>query len=1588
MRNTKRTFFGVLIAICCLLCAIALAACGGSTVDYRISLDQTTVELDVHEQIRLIADATKDGVGTDEITWSSSNESTATVSDGLVITHSAGTATIMAKCGDAAAECTVTVKDSQTAPVLTLDRNEITVPTEGTLTVRASVTYKNAAPVEMPSITWAYAENAAQDIVSFVSETDGKVLITGLKEGETVLQAGAVLWGIPMTQSLRVTVRNTNITFELANAIPTSGGWQKQLYLSQQGDESEFTPVLTVKHKDVTVENPQIVWNSNDSDKVAVASDGKITALKTGNVRVIGTCTVGDDTASVAIDVNVKQIVSGKVRYAAGLSHEGDVLSVASGTYQGTVDGDGNYMIALTAGEHTLTMTSALFGVSEKKITVEDGVFIEYNFDFPATTEEEYIAGTTLAENGNVFSLSAHIACGEDRPSAERLNLPGISVRTNGSEYKIVPIVWDDGWTQVRLYKSDSTTVKYYDPVKVLSGVTLSGYDVSVIFEKGNYYVSVNEVLLGGFNINSLTTLQGDTDNGAFADLFDATKVRTVGLATRGDPATFTNIVFSDTLSDAGDRLPANSSELISDAETNAANGNAFIITAHVTASSVGDVMPGFFIKTATAEYKVIILMWADGWMQVRLFKVGAEGFLMLGSDVAMDPLVVPADGYDISLRYINGTYTAKLNNIVVQSFNKDAAFGGSGVKTDFDELFENETVKKLGIATVGQAATFENIDYKFNTSEDIFHDFAVSLSETTASMDVHERLTLTATATKDGEATSVVWASSDESVATVENGVITSLTAGTTVISATAGNVTAKCTVTVTNSGATPSIVLDATSLNLNKQGHADVSASILYKNAPAIDTATITWAFAEGSATDVVSFTQDADGKVTVTGLKGGTATLKATATLWGHSLEQTLTVTVNETEVIIAIANLEQMTGGWKVTLSTSGLGDVAKTILPSVSVTVDSSPVSNPVINWRSENAEVASVGTDGTITAVKAGTAQIKGVYTYGQNESDKVEFTVFVSVKNILSGSVAFVATNPKGSNVTVTCGEKTVSVEEDGSYHIELPDGEQTLTFTCDEYVTVEKTVTVDASVSSIEQALFTQVKAETVVPVPNAVATNSGSHVLSVRVATSDFGEQMPGFSVTTANAAYKIIPILWDNDAWTGLRIYKVGGGMYSFLSLDPNRTFGTGKISYGNYTLQMIYASGKYWIMLNDVLFSQFSQGTTFTETNTTVAEFAELFDSSSKTLGVATRAFTAAYTEISYTDMQTAGLTALGIGESAIHADGTVAANSTQTHYISAHVSTLNAEDADRIKLPGFVVTTATSEYKIIPIVWTGEGWQQIQIHKTGTEGYISFDPNLGAPLGEDNIATLGYDIALYYSNGAYRIKINHTALKPFTSATFVGADNATAFAELFDGSVEKHFGVATRDLPAVFTEVQTGTLSGADVQKMLWAVPANGSSETILTATSEFTVSTTVSVAALGDSMPEISIKTAGAEYRIMPLVWDGGNNVGNALQLRIYKCDTNGQKIDCVFFNDTLSANIASVYYQITLSFKNGVFTLTMGGSQITFDANTAYTVMGGAVTKDDCAALFTDAEKQIGFASSQFAAFTETTVATGDGQ
>ena len=141
-----------------------------------------------------------------------------------------------------------------------------------------------------------------------------------------------------------------------------------------------------------------------------------------------------------------------------------------------------------------------------------------------------------------------------------------------------------------------------------------------------------------------------------------------------------------------------------------------------------------------------------------------------------------------------------------------------------------------------------------------------IEVAPTTLDLIIGEQSTLTATLTP-ADATDVVeWTTSAENVATVKNGVVTAVGAGTATITATAGTVSATCAVTVSAVPAT-GITLDQTTLTLKQYATETLTATVTPENT----TNKLTWSSSDEKVATVT------DG--VVKGVAKGTATITAT-------------------------------------------------------------------------------------------------------------------------------------------------------------------------------------------------------------------------------------------------------------------------------------------------------------------------------------------------------------------------------------------------------------------------------------------------------------------------------------------------------------------------------------------------------------------------------------------------------------------------------------------------------------------------------------------------------------------------------------
>ena len=250
----------------------------------NITLDKSTLQVEVTKTGTLTATVTADEGADKTVTWETSDGTTATVADGVVSGVKAGTATITAKAGEKTATCTVTVTEPATTTVavtgVTLNPTGLELKVGETGTVAATVAPENATD---KTVTWSCDKT---DIATV--DSTGK--ITAVKEGTATItaKAGEKTATCTVTVKAKGPVAVTGITVNPATVKLDVGK----------------TTVLGVTITPEDAAEKGVTWKSSDETKATVDSKGCVTAKAEGTVTITATTKDGNKTADCTVTIS------------------------------------------------------------------------------------------------------------------------------------------------------------------------------------------------------------------------------------------------------------------------------------------------------------------------------------------------------------------------------------------------------------------------------------------------------------------------------------------------------------------------------------------------------------------------------------------------------------------------------------------------------------------------------------------------------------------------------------------------------------------------------------------------------------------------------------------------------------------------------------------------------------------------------------------------------------------------------------------------------------------------------------------------------------------------------------------------------------------------------------------------------------------------------------------------------------------------------------------------------------------------------------------------------------------------------------
>jgi len=371
-----------------------------------------------------------------------------------------------------------------------------------------------------------------------------------------------------------------------------------------------------------------------------------------------------------------------------------------------------------------------------------------------------------------------------------------------------------------------------------------------------------------------------------------------------------------------------------------------------------------------------------------------------------------------------------------------------------------NGKVTAVGYGTTTITAKADDGDFTASCTVHVYNPVtSITLNHTSLSIPRGSTETLIATLTPDpstaGVVDGVTWSSSDESVATVDSyGVITAIASGITVITASTvdgSGLSATCEVDVT-------IPVSGVSLNKTSTEIRQHSTEVLRATVTPSDASdkVVTWTSDHPEIASV-----SATGTVTAVA-SSGTAVITATTEDGGYTATCTVTVLPNP----VTNLTLNKIS----TTIPRWGQETLVATVTPS--------NASDTGIVWSSDDESVATVASDGTVTAVAAGTATIKAQAHDGSGCFEECEVTVTYT-------AVESVSLNKTSTKIALNASDPT-----------------ETLTATVNPTGATKKTVTwttSDASIATVSNGVVTAIGVGTATI---TVTTDDGGHTATCEV------------------------------------------------------------------------------------------------------------------------------------------------------------------------------------------------------------------------------------------------------------------------------------------------------------------------------------------------------------------------------------------------------------------------------------------------------------------------------------------------------
>ena len=668
-----------------------------------ITLNKTSMSLRETETAQLTATVTPEDAADRSVTWSSSDNSIATVSsEGVVTAIKAGTATITATTNDGSnlkATCTVTVSIMPVSSI-TLNLTEKTLEEGETVNLTATVQPANASN---KTLSWTSSDES-------VATVDANGTVTAVKEGTATITAKATD-GSNASASCTVTVKAPVVLVESIT-----------LNVTEQTLIEGETLALTANVTPENATNKTLTWTSSDESVATVDANGNVTAVKEGTATITAKATDGSNASAscvVTIKAPVVLVESITLNVTEQTLTEGETLVLtanvtpenatnktltwtSSDESVATVDANGN-VIAVKEGTATITVkaTDGSNASASCVVTVKAAVVLVESITLNVTEQ-------TLTE-GETLALTATVTPENATNKAFTWTSSNESVATVDANGNVTAV--KEGTATITVKATDGSNASASCTVTVKAPVVL-----------------VNSITL---NVTEQTLIEGET----------------LALTATVTPENATNKTLTWTSSDES-------------VATVDANGNVTAVkegTATITVKATDG---------SNASASCVVTVKAAVVLVESITLNVTEQTLSEGETLALTATVTPENATNKTL-----TWSSSDESV--------ATVDANGTVTAIKEGTATITVKATDGSEVSAQCTI-------NVSTSFIFVSKIRLEQMQVNMNIGETTTLVVKI-EPANATNqeIAWRSSDPTIATVENGVVTAINAGTIYVSA-----------------------------------------------------------------------------------------------------------------------------------------------------------------------------------------------------------------------------------------------------------------------------------------------------------------------------------------------------------------------------------------------------------------------------------------------------------------------------------------------------------------------------------------------------------------------------------------------------------------------------------------------------------------------------------------------------------------------------------------------------------------------------------------------------------------------------------